>query len=191
MTTTAACSGSATTDGLSPTIEDTSNSALTAQQPSSTGVALVEATDLTDVIATLMPAGRVTFSPPKTGSSREHEPSPRHRLLWSCPTMRSPDGSSPLATTHGSPCSMTEQRSKSMVRTSQSEHKPLNGLPPTIGTPISSNGHLESSGLGRELFSDPIPVARIVTDGSRPFSRSRPTDRYPHGVLGDELGGPR
>jgi hypothetical protein len=63
MTTTAACSGSATTDGLSPTTEDTSNSALTAQQPSSTGVALVEATDLTDVIATLMPAGRVDLQP--------------------------------------------------------------------------------------------------------------------------------
>ncbi|MFT6293336.1 MAG: hypothetical protein ACJAR2_003962 [Ilumatobacter sp.] len=189
MATTAACSGSTATDGLSPTIEDTSNSALTAQQPSSTGVALVETTDITDVIATLTTAGRVDLQP--TGN----------RVIEGAGTLTTPPstlelpndavaqwilpaGNNTWIAVLDDGTALEVDGSAVPIRTQTVERSP-----PTVGAPISSNGQLESSGLGRELFSDPIPDARIVTDGSRLVALSGPTDRYPHGVLGDELEG--
>ena len=46
---------------------------------------------------------------------------------------------------------------------------------------------LVDESTGRDLFADPLPDTRVVTDGQQLVALAAPTDRYDHGVLGDAI----
>lgn len=57
------------------------------------------------------------------------------------------------------------------------------GLPPEL----DGQGSAESPFRHHELFNDPLPDTRVVFDESIAAALVQPTNRYAHGVLGDEL----
>ena len=64
---------------------------------------------------------------------------------------------------------------------------------PSPGSPLVVNVEggtlVEGHDVRRALFTDPLPDTRVTTDGSQLVAIGGPTDRYPHGVLGDDFEG--
>jgi len=58
---------------------------------------------------------------------------------------------------------------------------------PGAGPPFLADGMLVVESTGRDLFADPLPDTRVITDGRRLIALAAPTDRYDHGVLGDAI----
>lgn len=58
---------------------------------------------------------------------------------------------------------------------------------PAAGPPFLLDGTLMVESTGRDLFADPLPDTRVVTDGRQLVALAAPTDRYDHGVLGDGI----
>lgn len=73
------------------------------------------------------------------------------------------------------------------------EPLPTAPLDPSLGPPLVTTSAgatlVEVHDVLRSFFADPLPDTRVTTDGSRLVAVGGPTDRYPHGVLGDVLEG--
>lgn len=64
---------------------------------------------------------------------------------------------------------------------------PVGTHDPSAGPPFLLDGRLADESTGRDLFTDPLPDTRVVTDGRQLVALAAPTDRYGHGVLGDAI----
>jgi len=64
---------------------------------------------------------------------------------------------------------------------------PNGSYDPSAGPPFLVDGTLVDESTGRDLFTDPLPDTRVVTDGQRLVALAAPTDRYGHAVLGDAI----
>ena len=70
---------------------------------------------------------------------------------------------------------------------------PADPFDPAPGPPlvvdVDGARRIEAHAAYRSRFEDPLPDTRVTTDGSQLVAIGGPTDRYAHGVLGDDLEG--
>ena len=74
--------------------------------------------------------------------------------------------------------------------TEQVQTDPFDPAPgPPLVVEVDGEAVIEAHDARRSLFTDPLPDTRVTTDGSELVAIGGPTERYPHGALGDDLEG--
>lgn len=154
-----------------------------------------ETTDIDETISSLVTAGRVDLTPSGNrviegrGVLFDTKPLIVDLPLGTTATWVIPDGAADWLAVldDGSVQKVTVSGSEAVAEPFPTDVVDPDGAPPLVDADTEPPTITDDA--ARSFFADPLPDTRVTTDGSRLVALGGPTDRYAHGVLGDELEG--